>query len=335
MKKLHIIGLIGVLLLTGCQQEANEGVENQDASNEVVIEVPADNTESNGEDADEVVIDDVVVSEVHEWTEADEIMLNSFVEASKELSLADVKVFLDKSMEDASSMMADRYIANYEQRLFKTLPELSDNFFVGTVQEDLSKEFNYGYFTREQLNDIASEETINLIDPLYEIGYKVETSEGMYYPIVDYSVLYQYEDKVTSNVQKYLRLMKRQSDIMAYSDAAVIVPWSELGERLLMAEELLTLELPSTMQDIVKQDFKWSLQSFVFGTNNTPVFSYDDKSISDSEILESFKMVADKGGLIVKPIMDSYLEILEEENNIGTDKVYETLNELIKEYVKY
>lgn len=335
MKKLHILGLAAMVLLTGCQQDVQEGSETQDSSNEVVIEVPVENTNEKEDEVEKVVIDDVVVSDQHEWTETDEATLKAYIEASKPLSIADAKDYLDESMKDASSMMADRFVADYEQRLNESLPLVSGEFFVGTIQEDLSKEFNYGYFTREQLQEVESKETVKMIDSLYDIGYKVETSEGMYYPIVDYSVLYQYEDKVTSNVQKYLRLMKRQSDIMAYSDAAVVVPWSELGERLLMAEELLSLDIPQTMQERVQQEFKWGIQSFVFGTNNTPVFDYEDRVIRDSEILESFKKVADNGGMIVKPIMEGYLQVLEKENNVGTDKVYETINSLIDEHIKY
>lgn len=335
MKKLHILGLAVVLLLTGCQPGAVEESDDKDTSNDVVIEVPADNTGTDTDGEDKVVIDDVLVSEVHEWTEADETQLQTYIASSKALSMAEAKVFLDKSMEDASSMMADRYVADYEQSLIKALPSMSEDFFNGMIQEDLAVDFNYGYFTREQLQGIDSTETIKMIDPLYDIGYKIETSEGMYYPIIDYGVLYQYEDKVTSTVQKYLRLMKRQSDIMAYNDAAVIVPWSELGERLLMAEELLSLEMPSSMKERVEQEFKWGMQSFVFGTNNTPVFNYDDKMITDPEILESFKKLADNGGVIVKAIMDGYLEVLEEEDYKGTDKVYETLNELMEEHINY
>ncbi len=334
MKKLYIVVFAIVLLLAGCQQTTIDETKEKDAIDKVIVEEASDNTGSivvDNQNDEVVVIEDQQVLEIHEWTDTDEAQLQEFIEMSNALSLKEAKLLLDEKMMDASQMMADRYLEYYEQRLTEALTVISDNFFVGTVQEDLASVFNYGHFSREQLQKIESLETINMIDPLYDIGYKVETTEGMYYPIVDYSVLYQYEDKVTSGVQKYLRLMKRQSDIMAYSDAAIVVPWSELGDRLLVAEELLNEELPDAMAERVKMEFEWGMQSFVFGTNNTPVFNYEDKTISDPEILASFNKVAENGGVIIKRIMNGYLEVLEEENYIGTDKVYETLNELMKD----
>lgn len=335
MKKMIIIGLSATLLLTGCQNTQNieatptEPVVVEPATEEEKAVFSEESEQVSEEMAD--VMDEAVVSELHEWTEADAAKLKEFTDAANELPLEEAKGLLEKKISDASNMMADEYVAYYEERLISELNKVSDMFFVGSIQEDLSTEFNYGYFSRSQLQDIKAVDTIKKIDPLYDIGYKVETSEGMYYPIVDYSVLYKYEDKVTTGVQKYLRLMKRQSDIMAYSDAAVVVPWSELGERLLMAEELQDMHLPKGMKERAEMEYKWNFMTFVFGTNNTPVFDYDDKTISDPEILSAFKEVNEKGGSHVKAIMMPYLEVLEEEAYIGSDKVYEKINTLLKE----
>jgi hypothetical protein len=335
MKKLIIIGLSATLLLAGCQNTQDiettsaEPVVVEPATEEEKIVLNEESEQVSEEMAD--VMEEAVVSELHEWTEADAAKLKEFTDAADKLELEEAKLLLEGKISDASNMMADEYVAYYEERLISELNKVSDMFFVGTIQEDLSSEFNYGYFSRSQLQDIKAIDTIEKIDPLYDIGYKVETSEGMYYPIVDYSVLYKYEDKVTTGVQKYLRLMKRQSDIMAYSDAAVVVPWSELGERLLMAEALQDMHLPKGMKERAEMEYKWNFMTFVFGTNNTPVFDYENKTITDPEILSAFKEVGEKGGNHVKRIMTPYLEILEEEDYVGTDKVYETINALLKD----
>lgn len=339
MKIKLILALSLVLMLSGCQGEEN--IEENEPAETVVIEKVVDDEKVVLDDESEAVVDDIVgaledsvASELHEWTEQDTAQLKAFTSAADDLSLEASKNLLDEKIKDASNMMADEYVAYYEQRLISELGELSESFFEGRIQEDLTAAFNYGYFSRNQLQTIESKATLELIDPLYDIGYKVETSEGMYYPIVDYSVLYKYEDYVTSGVKKYLRLMKRQSDIMAYSDAAVVVPWSELGERLLMAEALQSEYLPKTMKERVEQEFEWGFMTFVFGTNNTPVFDFENNVISDPEIIASFKEVAEKGGNTIKTVMVPYLKVLEEEEYKGTDKVYETVNKLLKEHVK-
>lgn len=342
MKIKLILGLTFALMLSGCQVEHNIEVDQRGETGEaVVIETAVDVEKVVLDDESEAVakdivgvLEDSVASELHEWTEQDTAKLKEFTSQADDLSLEATKKLLDDKIEDASNMMADEYVAYYEERLISELPQVSDSFFEGSIQEDMVSAFNYNYFSRNQLETLDDNRIVEMIDPLYDIGYKVETSEGMYYPIVDYSVLYKYEDHVTSGVKKYLRLMKRQSDIMAYSDAAVVVPWSELGDRLLMAEALQSEYLPKTMKQRVEQEFEWAFMTYVFGTNNTPVFDFKNNVISDSEIIASFREVAKKGGDTVKHVMLPYLKILEEEEYKGTDKVYETVNKLLNEYVK-
>jgi len=327
MKKIHMLGIAVALLLTGCQSTTVDTEVQPDQEQPVIeIEVPS-STETSDE---EVTIDDsVVVSDVHEWTASDEETLQAFVKDADAVSIEEAKALLDEKIKDTSSMIADEYVAYYQERLINELNETSNLFFEDTIQQELVDGFDYGYFSRDELQSFQNKEIVAMIDPLYEIGYKVEISEGMYYPIVDYSVLYQYEDYVTNGVKKYLQLKKRESDIMAYSDAAIIVPWSEMADRLLMSEDLLDVHLPKTMKKRNEEEFKWALASYVYGTNNTPVFRYEDMKMSDDEILESFKMVAETGGDRVKAVMVPYLKVLEEENYVGTDKVYETLHGLL------
>lgn len=341
MKKTIVLMLTVLSLITGCQQGKSIDRVSEDEGRVIAHEnihkenaiIEAESEEMSEEIAD--LMEDQVISELHEWTAADEERLAAFKIASDKLSLEAAKQFLDREIVDTSSMMADEYVAYYENRLLDDLMTMNDLFYEGTVQEDLVTAFQYGYFSRKQLQDIDAKETIEKIDPLYDLGYKVETSEGMYYPILDYSVLYQYEDQVTKGVQDYLRLMKRQSDIMAYSDATVIVPWSELGERLIMTESLLDAHLPDGMKKRVEQEFKWGFMTFVFGTSNTPVFSYDNKEIQDPEILATFKDVTEKGDKRIKSVMKPYMALLEEENYIGTDKVYESIHQLLKEKIDF
>jgi hypothetical protein len=338
MKKELIIGLAVLMLMTGCQHEKNIEEGKLELPVETEVKVKEDSQEVN-EASEEVsediadILEESVVSELHEWTSQDTAQLKEFTTAADALSLEEAKGLLDEKIKDTSHMMADEYVAYYEERLISELSGVSSQFFEGTVQEDLASKFNYGYFSRKQLQEIESAETLEMIDGLYDLGYKVETSEGMYYPILDYSVLYKYEDQVTSGVKKYLRLMKRQSDIMAYSDAAVIVPWSELGERLLMAEELQSEYLPKTMKKRVEEEFEWAFMTFVFGTNNTPVFDFENNSISDPEVISAFKEVAKNGGNTAKSIMVPYLKVLDEEDYKGTDRVYETVNKLLGEHL--
>lgn len=342
MKKVHIIGLAAVLLLTGCQGENQTEAQEEQP---IVIDAPIDEATTD-EVAKEVTVtedgtatidrevtgdSDAVVSEIHEWTESDQQKLDAFANASDQLSLKEAKEYLDTEIVDVSSMVADEYIAYYEGRLIDDLGKNSDLFFEGSVQEDLMKASDYSFFSVDQLDKIENESTRKLIEPLFELGYKVEMTEGMYYPIIDYSILYHYEDKVTSGVKDYLRLMKRESDIMAYNDGGIVVPWSELGERVLMGEALLEEHLPNSMMSRAKENFKWNFMSFVFGSDNTPVYDYDSKEITDDAILESFVDVSYKGGDRVKNVMSGYLKALEMDNYKGTDQVYETVNALLKD----
>jgi len=329
-KKLMSMILIGAMstgLFAGCQPKDDKVVE-ADAVKEIVIEVPQE------DNVDQEKLNDAVIGEVFDWTDEDEITYQAFIKSADEVALIDLKAYVDKRIQDAPKMMVDHFVAYYEKRLNEAQYDLSDLFFEEGVQEALIETFDYDYFSQDQLSKVDNPEIVEKIAPVLSMGYKIETTEGMYYPIVDYNILYTYEDYVTQGVKQYLQLKKRESDIMAYSDAAVVVPWSELGKRLLMAEAVLDATLPELMEKNLIEDFKWTMMSFTLGTNNTPVFAYDDKTIVDTEMLESFKELAEIGGPISRGIMKPYLKVLEEENYTGTDKVYETINGLLEELLK-
>jgi hypothetical protein len=329
-----IIGMIMAgglcaLSLVGCQPKEDK-VEPVVEDSTVVIETPVvDETEDV-----KVSIDDVVVSDVYEWTEEDEITYQAFVKSADQLDLSELKGYVDKRIQDASKMMVDRFVAYYEERLLESQTDMSHIFFEEGVQEALIEVFDYNYITRKALVGIDNQDLADKILPILDMGYKIEQSEGMYYPIVDYTILNTYGDYVTDGVKQYLQLRQRESDIMAYSDAAIIVPWSELGQRLLMAEKILDAPLPESMEASLKETFKWTLMFYTLGTNNTPVFDYEEKRIIDAEIIESFNNMAENGGPIVKDVMTQYLEVLIEEDYNGTDKVYEKINGLLENLLK-
>lgn len=91
----------------------------------------------------------------------------------------------------------------------------------------------FGYqFDRYKVKEIKDKS----IRDIFDGGFKLVTSEGMYYLIIDYGYLTKYSQHLADEMKDYIKIMALESDKPASNDAGLVITWDELGRRCIDTE---------------------------------------------------------------------------------------------------
>jgi hypothetical protein len=167
-------------------------------------------------------------------------------------------------------------ITNELEKLQKEyLPKLDEKY---NTSPDIQTELTKIYVAKKDINDPKNMETEalkTLIGETMKSGYKVETAEGMFYPVINYSFYKGYSRYLPEDLNSYIEIMSVESDRVPAKDAALVIGWDELVERALKQEAFIKNYVDSSKLPEVSELFK-KYRTFTFlGLNNTPLFSYE------------------------------------------------------------
>lgn len=116
-----------------------------------------------------------------------------------------------------------------------------------------------------------------LLEETRDGGYKVETAEGTYFPIMDYGVYRGFSQFVTVDIKEYIDLMAVESDKGPAKDAALVISWDEVLTRAVNQERFLADYPESKRLERVKELYSKYLAFAFLGLDNTPAFNRDNK----------------------------------------------------------
>jgi hypothetical protein len=183
--------------------------------------------------------------------------------------------FLDENAKVLSEENVALIINGIEKLQKEYLPKLDEKYNASPeIQTELAKI----YLAKKDINDpknIETEALKNLIDETMKSGYKVETAEGMFYPVINYSFYKDYSRYLPEDLNSYIEIMSVESDRVPAKDAALVIGWDELVERALKQEAFIKKYADSSKLPEVSELYK-KYKTFTFlGLNNTPLFSYE------------------------------------------------------------
>ena len=189
-----------------------------------------------------------------------------------------------------------------------------------TIQNSLNKVYKPG-LDLNKIDDIQDAELKNLLIETRDMGYKVETSEGMYYPIMNYEYLKKYSIYALEDIMEYIDIMAVETNKVPAKDAALVIGWDEVVQRALAQENFLKKYGSSAKVESMKELQKKYLTFMLYGLNNTPLFSYDTKMI-DPEAKEVYvKAVRANSDSELMQMLGKYMGILEKSNYKLSDEV--------------
>lgn len=240
---------------------------------------------------------------------------------AKSPEISEVIQFMDDNESKVSPQNVSAMILALEGLQINYLPTFEQKF---TSNEDLQVKFRdlfKGVVDTSKVNNIADADIKTLLEEAKNSGYKIETAEGYYFPIIDYQFFKTYSSKGTEEIQDYINIMANESTQVPAKDGALMISWDEIVKRALAQEAFLKkYQNSERLNEMTELYNKYKMFTF-FGLNNTPLFSYDTKKI-DPEAKDVFIDAVSKGkDSDYTGMLNNFLEVLTKNNDTLTDEV--------------
>jgi len=176
----------------------------------------------------------------------------------------------------------------------------------------------------EELQDDAP--LRNLLQAAATSGYKLESAEGSFFPVIDYGAYRKYKMYVTKDIRDYISIMSAESDLPSAKDNGLIIAWTEVATRALSQESFIMAYPRSNRIAAVNSLYHMYLLGTFYGLNNTPLFHYDNLEM-DLEAQKAYTSLLTK-----REDRTPYLEKLDGFMKLLKENGY-TLDDSIEQYL--
>lgn len=227
-----------------------------------------------------------------------------------EPGVEEVAGFIDENVGKVSKNDASEMVAQFEKIQKENLPQYENMFFNDELQSKINAEYQ-AIIDKSEIKDTQVKE---LVTKTTSSGYKVETAEGTYFPIIDYGFYKKFSSYVTADMKDYIDIMAVESNKVPAKDAALVIEWDEIVRRALSQEEFINTHKESVKAGEMKLVYKKYATFILYGANNTPLFRYESGTI-DPEAKEVYsKAIKDTGNSRLLKGLEEFLSIIKNNN---------------------
>lgn len=196
---------------------------------------------------------------------------------TRETKVSDLIQFINNKRQGVSAKDMTTMLTALEKAQQQQLPILQEKYEANVVQEELQ---DYrGDLSMRYIDKVTKTEQKALFLETLNSGYKIETAEGFYFPVIDFGFYKQYREAVTADMAAYIDIMAVESTKTPVKDAALTIGWGEVLARSASHERYLATYGDSVKAADVKALLKRYLVFTLYGSNNTPLFAYEDKQM--------------------------------------------------------
>ncbi|EGG35787.1 hypothetical protein [Paenibacillus sp. HGF5] len=232
----------------------------------------------------------------------------------KESDVAYAKSYITKHIRSVTAYQATMLVLKLENAMNDALPAKTDKVYEIGIQDKLMNLYKYGEPINITINKTKDETLRKVLINLRDSGYRLYTTEGVIFPIIDYTTLKPYKPYINKDIQAYIDIMVVESEKPAVSDAALVIPWSEVIDRGLTQEAFISAYPKSNRTADVKLKLRFTELSLYYGYNNTPLFKYED-NLLDPEVRQAFDKVLKDSDAVSKSALlkklKSWSDVLE------------------------
>lgn len=244
----------------------------------------------------------------------------------EEPSIAELIRYIDDHITAVSPSAASTMLVRLETVQKARLPGLQDKFGASEVVQAVLAKSKQAGLTGEFIATVADLEARAILTETHTGGYKIETAEGMYFPVIDYAFYKQYSRAVTADIAAFIDIMAVESDNTPVKDAALMIDWPEILKRAMAQEQFIRDHSGSVKIDDMRQLLKRYTAFALYGANNTPLFSYDTQQMNPAAKAAYQQTAFDAGRGSFSKIMAGYLVVLQQSDFRLTDPVQQYRN---------
>lgn len=235
----------------------------------------------------------------------------------------EISKFINENMAAVSPQNLSVMLIALEKNQQRNLLKLQDKFAdEDVIQKTLAEDYQ-GELTDSYLNEIQNKTVRDLLITTKNNGYKIETAEGFYFPVIDYSLYKKYRQNVTPDMAAYIDIMAIESAKTPIKDAALVIGWPEVLQRAKTQEQFIKEYGSSAKSEDMKQLLKRYLVFSLYGANNTPLFSYENKQMVPVAKKAYIEAAFDANNGSFSKLMNDYLTILKKNEYKLTKEVDE------------
>jgi len=242
--------------------------------------------------------------------------------------------FIDENIGKVSRQTADKLVYGYEKLQKDALNDLEEQFsgskeekWTITIPQGLQKEFGYS-FSMDKIDSIKDPQLKEILQEVRNSGYLVRTTEGMYFPVINYGFYKKYSGYLTDQAKDYYSIMAEGSNLPAVDDGSLIITPDDILERV-EAQQIYINKYPGSpkLRDI-KDLYIAYVSFYLCGTDNTPAFSCDTKVLNSGfkESYQNYRLT----DTVFGREFTFYFETLKKEEYKLTDKISSARNKLIE-----
>jgi len=245
-------------------------------------------------------------------------------------SVSEVVKFIDENISLIARENAAVMIGGFERAQKEFLTELEEKFYNDGIQAKIMKLFEEADFDLDKIYKTEDAELKEILAETLDSGYKLETAEGMFFPVINYELYKKYSDYVPDDIREYINLMAVESNNAPAKDAALVISWEDVLQRALNQEKFIAQYGDSEKVQDVKNLYQKYLTFTLFGANNTPLFSYDTKTMdakAKQAYLEAVEKIDDSEFL---KTVRGYMDLLKNSDYKLTDDVDKYRKDIIE-----
>ncbi|WP_150274774.1 hypothetical protein [Paenibacillus tepidiphilus] len=240
--------------------------------------------------------------------------------------------YLNANMYAVTEYQATILVLKLENLHKSALPAWEKRFASQSVQRELESVYKPGSSLAELAARTKNTAVRSLLSSAGEHGYKLETAEGTYFPVIDYAAYRKYKMYVMDDIRDYITIMSGESDLPPSKDNGLVIAWSEVTARALSTEQFVRSHPKSNRLPAIKALHEAYVANTFYGQNNSPLFHYDNGEM-DLEAQKAYTgLLAKTGKLENSPYLqklDGFMKLLKESGYKLDDSVEAYLKEKV------
>ena len=183
------------------------------------------------------------------------------------------------------------------------------------------------YLNREKVLKDEEELKKHLVEHI-NLGYKLVTSEGIYYYQVDNQKLVTiFEENITNEYSDYLKILSLETNEPFMNDGSLVITMDKLAERILLVESFKMIYPYSNFLPKINEIYNWYMQTYFFGDNHDPNFDIGTFVMKEKVINEFEKTIEKYEYTNFANIIQGFVNDLKANNNIINDEIRNKLND--------
>ncbi|CAM4112869.1 hypothetical protein [Saccharibacillus endophyticus] len=245
---------------------------------------------------------------------------SGFNAVSAKSDVSGMWTYIEKNAASSSPASVTVWLRRLETVQNKRLPGLEEALSREPIQDALmNTDGIYGDWKKGTRTGNAQAD--KLLAEIENNGYVLDSTEGYFFPKIDYLRYMKQASRTTGRYADYLKIRSDETVSELTKDAGLMVSWKELVERAERQSRYL-VSYPNTPEtETVQQMYDQSLYIVLYGTDNVPLFDYDTRKIDPEAKAAYRKQIRTKSQSPFTKMLRNYTRVLEQNGGTLTKSV--------------